>query len=251
MTWCNHIFKTDLHPLPVIIIFMWIFMKGVNESDNQPRWSMITDHKSLKENENENENDHKGSAGWLCRSSSHSRVTPSLLLPMQCTSKWTLLEPPCFMMMQRSLLHFHIHSLNLAPHCVVVNYSTDTMQCSELKYVYVDILTIYIILWWSNQMLVIHNIQPLHCIAKADPAESLFEMCDFHCGTVSGQPSPAQSTTGSKGRHHWTEQYNPLLRESYTVALQYSSHELPSRDKENTKLPGEKLGLMYRPSLAL
>ena len=44
-------------------------------------------------------------------------------------------------------------------------------------------------------MLVIHNIQPLHCIAKADPAESLFEMCDFHCGTVSGQPSPAQSTT--------------------------------------------------------
>ena len=32
------------------------------------------------------------------------------------------------------------------------------MQCTELKYVYVDILTIYIILWWSNQMLVIHNI---------------------------------------------------------------------------------------------
>ena len=122
---------------------------------------------------------------------------------------------------------------------------------SELKYVYVDILTVYIILWRSNQMLVIHNIQPLHCIAKADPAESLFEMCDFHCGTVSGQPSPAQSTTSSKGRHHWTEQYNPLLRESYTVALQYSSHELASRDKENTKLPGEKLGLMYRPSLTL
>ena len=40
------------------------------------------------------------------------------------------------------------------------------MQCTELKYVYVDILIVYIILWRSNQMLVIYDIARRPAIAS-------------------------------------------------------------------------------------